>query len=72
MEQILAFFFLKGNELHRKKTGGKANLPVFFIEKTLYPLFFLTILSVDSFDLLTNQLYLVFQLLNLAVHLVDE
>jgi hypothetical protein len=35
MEQILAFFFLKGNELHRKKTGGKANLPVFFIEKTL-------------------------------------
>ena len=34
--------------------------------------FLFLVLSVDSLDLLTYEVHVVFQLLNLAVHLVDE
>ena len=35
-------------------------------------LFLVAVLSVDSLDLLTYEVHVVFQLLNLAVHLVNE
>ena len=37
-----------------------------------FALFFLVVLSVNRFDLLTYELYLVFQFLHLTIHLVDE
>ena len=59
------------NSTEKRLVGKKTNQS--FLLKNFYIfLFFLTILGIDSFNLLTNQLYLVFQLLNLAIHLVDE
>ena len=68
--QILVLPFLVRVRVPQHKKETSTEEVSFLIFMLL--LFFCSVLGIDGLDLLAYQLYLVFQLLHLAVHLVNE
>ena len=67
--QILVLSFLVRVRVpqHKKRLPGWKPFLM-----SVHHLFFLTVLCVNRFDLVTNELYLILQFLHLAVHLVNK
>ena len=71
--RIVHFFFVfDDKKLPRNRSGAGEYDYMKSADSATLSFAFLAVFLVDGLDLLTNQVHVVFQLLDLAVHLVDE